>query len=184
MITLEQAQVIIDKLMPTLGLHIKSLTVCGSFRRKKRFINDIDIVMIERKNYDFGQLTLSERIVQLDPKGEIEAKALGKSGAGRFLNGDKIKRFKYDGIMIDLYLATEQNYSCLILIRTGSALHNIKLTTLAKSKGLKLFAGGEGLCKTSLNNGVELITETMENTEDGILSNLLTTIPKPEEREV
>jgi len=86
--------------------------------------------------------------------------------------------------MIDLYLATEQNYSCLVLIRTGSALHNIKLTTLAKSRGLKLFAGGEGLCKTTLNNGQELIIETIETQEDHILSYLLTTIPKPEEREV
>ena len=184
MITLSQAKTVIEHLRPHLMPHVKEIEFCGSYRRKKRFVNDIDIVMIEREDYEFGSPTLSQTIQKLDPAGIQESKAIGKSGVSRFLDGPAIKRFKFEGIMIDIYMATPQNYSCLKLIRTGSANHNIKLTTLAKQQGLKLFAGGEGLCRTTLNNGKELIVETVQTQEDEILKHLLGTVPTPEQREV
>ena len=52
-------------------------------------------------------------------------------------------------------------------------------------KRLKLFASGKGLCKIKggiYNNEPEEIVKVVENTEDGILQNLLGRIPKPEER--
>jgi hypothetical protein len=59
------------------------------------------------------------------------------------------------------------------------------LTTIARNKGMKLYASGKGLCKIKgglYNNEPEEIIEVVENTEDGILMNLLGRIPKPEER--
>jgi DNA polymerase/3'-5' exonuclease PolX len=166
-----------------LASHFEKWTVCGSIRRKKSEVNDIDIVAIEKPHtrYQFGEPTISQRIKRLDPTGESEAKAMGKQGAARFLDGDKIKRFQYRGMMIDLYLADEKTYGTLVLIRTGSKDHNVRLTTLAMGKGWKLFASGQGLCRVGKTNR-DMILEVIDSTEDGILLKLLGRVPKPEER--
>lgn len=185
MIPLESAKAILsDGLLPILNNHASTLTVCGSVRRNKRYVNDIDIVMIEKNNYHFGEPTLSDTIKRLDPNGPAEAKSLGTHSSGRYLDGKSIKRFKYQGVMIDLYLANDMNYSCLVLIRTGSANHNIKLTTKAIEKGLRLFAGGEGLCTFTMKGDKAIPRDVVQLTEEGILKHLLGFVPKPEEREV
>lgn len=170
-----------------LGDHFSKWKVCGSIRRQKSEVNDIDIVAIKKpeSEYGFGDISLSERVKQLDPHGEKEAEEAGRAGAARFLNGTAIKRFKFGGAMIDLYLSNDATFETLVLIRTGSKEHNVRLTTLAKGKGLKLKAGGEGLCRVKggiYNNEPEEIIEIIDNTEDGILLKLLGRIPKPEER--
>ena len=181
MLEFAQADKILLDLLPKLANHADKLTVCGSFRRKKKFLNDIDIVMILKSNYSFGEPTLGDTILRIDPNGPIEAKNRGKSGVSRFLNGDSIKRFYYQGVMIDIYIANPQNYSCLCLIRTGSTLHNIKLTQLAIKKGMKLFASGEGLWKVdSSGNKISQVAST----EDEILQELLGKVIPPEAREV
>lgn len=163
--------------------HFLEWKICGSIRRRKDDVNDIDIVAVQKTNYEFGESTLEQDVIKLDPAGESFAKQMGKSGVKRFLNGPSIKRFIYKEIIIDLYIATPDNYSCLCLIRTGSTQHNIRLTTLAKGKGLKLFAGGEGLCRTNgLQGKEEKILEKIEIEEDKILMYLLNKIPTPEER--
>lgn len=58
---------------------------------------------------------------------------------------EKIIRMPFKDISIDLYVANEKNFECLKLIRTGSALHNIKLCSHAKRRGWQLKANGEGL---------------------------------------
>ncbi|MFA5266311.1 MAG: hypothetical protein WC378_21010 [Opitutaceae bacterium] len=47
----------------------------------------------------------------------------------------------------DIYIATEATWATLLLIRTGSANHNKRLCTLARSKGMKLHADGSGLSR-------------------------------------
>jgi len=153
--------------------HFKKMVICGSIRRKREYVHDIDIVAIQKPEnvYAFGEESLNSTISKLDPAG-MNSPPEEK----RFLLGDKIKRFMYKGIMVDLYLATERTFETLVLIRTGSKEHNIRLTTLAMGKNMKLKAGGEGL--------VDRENESMiyEDTEDGILMKLLGRIPKPEDR--
>ena len=158
-----------------LANHFKKWTVCGSIRRKCENVGDIDIVAIEEPN-EFGQPSLSQRITIIDPTGSLESQELGKQGAARFLDGSAIKRFQYRGIMIDLYLATEDTFGTLVLIRTGSKEHNIRMTTLAMNKNMKLKASGAGLVARNNEKFV------FENTEDGILMKLLGRIPPPEQR--
>lgn len=170
-----------------LASHFTKYEVCGSIRRNKEVVNDIDIVAIQKpeSEYQFGEYGLSGLITILDPTGHSESQTLGKGKAARFLDGALIKRFTFKGISIDLYLAGEETFETLVLIRTGSKEHNIRLTQLARQKGMKLFASGKGLCKIKggiYNNEPEEIIEVVENTEDGILMNLLGRVPKPEER--
>lgn len=166
-----------------LARHFSEWAVCGSIRRRCETVKDIDIVAIPKpeSEYEFGELGLAAWIDTLDPMGKVA----GKHEIARFANGPAIKRFEYRGISVDLYLADKSTYGTLKLIRTGSKEFNIRLTTLARQKNLKLFASGKGLCKVKggiYNNEPEEIVEIVENTEDGILMNLLGKIPKPEER--
>lgn len=165
--------------------HFENFNVCGSIRRERPEVNDIDIVAILKTNYGFGEPTLSDTIRKLDPAGAKEAKESGKQAASRFLDGPDIKRFFYKGIMIDIYLAKPEEYETLQLIRTGSKEHNIRLTTLAKGKGMKLFASGMGLWKVIPNPKDEknpTPTELVSNTEEGILKVLLGKYVEPKDR--
>src|SRR5579872_2429474 len=101
---LEQAEKIANEILYELAGHILEWKVCGSIRRKKDEVNDIDIVAVQKTSYQFGEPTLAEHISKLDPAGEAFAKSMGKSGVKRFLNGPSIKRFAYKEMMIDLYI--------------------------------------------------------------------------------
>lgn len=62
-------------------------------------------------------------------------------------NGPLIKTFLAvaSGISIDLYIAEEATWATLLLIRTGSKEHNIKLCRRARELGMKLHASGKGI---------------------------------------
>ena len=176
---LEYAQQLVKELEANdkLGKHILRGQVCGSIRRKKQEVHDIDWVIIKNpeSKYQFGDETLDATIQRLH-KHETQEPSLGS----------KIKRFWYKGEQIELYIADERTFECLVLIRTGSAEHNVRLTRIARHKGLKLYANGDGLCKIKgglYNNEPEEIIKVVEDTEEGILKYLLEKVPEPEKRE-
>jgi len=105
--------------------YVKRGRLAGSIRRNKTFVRDIDIV-IELKPNNLDQLKSS-----LMGLGELR------------LKGDKLIRFiTKDNTQVDIYIATKENYEPLLLIRTGSKEHNIKLTTRALSMNMQLMANG------------------------------------------
>jgi DNA polymerase/3'-5' exonuclease PolX len=63
----------------------------------------------------------------------------------RLGGGSKIVHGRHAGIPVDLYLATPDTWWTLVVIRTGSKEHNIKLCRQAKRLGMKLHADGTGL---------------------------------------
>lgn len=97
----------------------KKIRVVGSIRRKKSEVRDIDLVLIVS---DYLSFTTKLR--------KISSKII--------IDGEQVKRVIYRGAQFDLYFADHKNYEGLILIRTGSAAHNIKLSRMALSKGMKL----------------------------------------------
>ncbi len=183
MLALAPAKVIAYEIIEKLGHHFIVSQVCGSIRRERPFVNDIDLVVIPKTKYGFNEPTISDDIAKLDPNGLSESLEKGKTGKARFLDGDSIKRFFYKGIMIDIYFATQENFETLVLIRTGSTQHNIKLTTLAKSYGWKLFANGDGLWKVEGSGDNAKKIKLIADTEDGILNSLLNKVVTPQERE-
>lgn len=159
--------------------------VCGSIRREKPEVKDIDIVGIMKTDYAFGEETLFDTICRLDPNGPRDAKSAGKHGAARFLDGIDIKRFQYRGISIDVYIAKPEEFETLVLIRTGSTNHNIKLTKLAIAKGMRLYASGKGLWKVIPNQNdpsKPIPIELVSNTEEGILKELVGKYVEPKDR--
>jgi DNA polymerase/3'-5' exonuclease PolX len=140
----KKAEAFLGKIMP----ECRRAEIAGSIRRKRPLVHDIDIVAIPSKVPFLFTIPTTAR-------------------------GPAIIRTTYEGMNVDIYIATEKTYECLRLIRTGSAGHNIKLCGLAKRRGFQLKANGDGLI-TPVGTVI---------TEDGILMELLGKVPTPEERE-
>ena len=88
-------------------------------------------------------------------------------------NGDKIVSGTYKNVQIDLNFCTEDTWGVVLLFRTGSKFHNIKMAKKAKEMGLKL----------SLNKGLMKDDEVIASkTEKEIFEKLDMDYVEPEER--
>ena len=126
----------------------EQIEIVGSLRRHKMAVNDIDIIAIpkfiqEEDETLFGEPVhtnlLDQRLSQFCFKGLLTLES----------NGSKIIRFikTVDGeeVPIDVYIANKQTWWTLMLIRTGSKIHNIKLARRALEMHMQLKADGTGL---------------------------------------
>ncbi len=132
----------------------------GSIRRKKASVGDIDFVIIAT-DANWGKLLQSLKI----PKAICAGPSVIKFN---FPCEDKM-------FQVDFYRATEETFGIQMLIRTGSADHNVFLASYAISKGFKL-KYSEGLLKDE-----KVIAGY---TEDSVFEALGLLCPKPEEREI
>ncbi|MBZ5702112.1 MAG: hypothetical protein LAN84_09715 [Acidobacteriia bacterium] len=146
-------RLVADKIVEGLAPHCERIEIAGSLRRLRPTIGDIDLVAIPRfasKSSLFGPVPLAET----DFMAALLDFAEDDDGISRAnCMGDKIVRFKTrweksgsaGEIQVDCYLATPESWATLLLIRTGSAEHNIWLAQRAKACGGKLHADGSGL---------------------------------------
>jgi len=136
---------------------IKKLSVCGSVRRMKETIGDVDFLAVTKepkKVMDFF-CSLPEVI-------KIWGKGATKSSV----------RFK-EGFDVDLRLVSEEAFGAALQYFTGSKEHNIKLRRIALEKGFKL--NEYGLFRGSRRLGGK--------TEEEIYHFLGMSCPAPELRE-
>ena len=152
---LKDAEKLAEQIMEQIQPFCDRLVVAGSIRRKKSEVRDVDFVLIPKP-------LLWPRIVGTLQR-NMDAKVLKQ--------GEKAAQLTIDGINVDLYSATEETWEPLLLIRTGSAEHNIKLSMIARKKGMKL--SHKGLIK----NG-----EVIGSTEKEIFNLLELGYIAPEER--
>lgn len=123
-ISLAEAEAVAEELRKELEPYCLDIVVVGSIRRLRPVVHDIDVVCLPK---DLMQLIL-------------KLKAMGCN-----YGGDKLARFIYKEVQVDLYFAILETLATLVLIRTGSKENNIRLCTIARNKGLKLHADGSGL---------------------------------------
>jgi len=104
------------------------IVIAGSLRRQKPDVNDIDIVLIPQTPWYWPATIanllrdqLGMKIIQAGP----ELITLG---------------FSEVDLPVDLYRARPETWGVLLLIRTGSIDHNIKLCSKAREMGLMLSA--------------------------------------------
>jgi len=122
---LNEAQKKGEQVLKQIAQFISRGRLAGSIRRKKPIVKDIDIVIELKPNH---LEDLKESLAKL---GEFK------------LKGDKaIRLLTSDNIQIDLYVGNKDNYESLLLIRTGSKEHNVKLTTRSHIFNYKLTANG------------------------------------------
>ena len=130
--------------------------VAGSIRRKKSEVRDIDLVLIAKP-------LLWHRII---------ATLQRTMNAGVLKRGESIAQLTIKGVSVDLYVANEHTWGALLLIRTGSAEHNIKLSQIALRKGMKL-----------THRGLTKEGKVIASTEKEIFEALGLSYVPPEERE-
>jgi DNA polymerase/3'-5' exonuclease PolX len=146
------------------------IEIVGSIRRKKPLVNDIDIVCIPDNQTRFISML----------------KNFGKFKAA----GEKIIRvetFQTLGIDLDIYIANSLTWGTLMLIRTGSKEHNVKLCALARRNGMHLHADGSGLFRMQEVQGLFSSEPGQEirvagDTEESIFKMLGIQYVKPEDR--
>lgn len=122
---------------------VERAMICGSIRRGLPHVHDVDLVVIPRWGGRdlFGKPTtnlVAERLGSFATDGRIEIEK----------SGDRLMRFTpRRGILcpVDVYFADESTWWTLVLIRTGSANHNIHLCSLAQRLTYTLHADGRGI---------------------------------------
>lgn len=115
-----------SEIVKILEPYCERIQVVGSIRRQRPVVNDIDLVLVPGDRGELDQAIMR----------------LGKVS----MSGRKISRVTMDGnVQVDIYHATPETFAALLLIRTGSKENNIRLCSLAKKQGWRLFANGEGL---------------------------------------
>lgn len=139
---LKNADFVAGELLRKLEPACERATVAGSIRRRKPFPRDIDLVLIPNDwNAIAGVLAKLGRLAMSGKKlarVEMPVRMMRKSAEG---NTEIVQ----GATGIDVYYATPANFATLLLIRTGSVGNNIRLCSLAKNKGWRLAANGDGL---------------------------------------
>jgi len=149
---LEQAEKLAGQFIQEIADYCEKIKIVGSIRRRKTECRDIDLVLLAKPEQLWNFTLKLKRISKIN------------------VNGKQVKRVIYNGEQFDLYFATPETWGALILIRTGSAQHNIKLSNRALNMGMKLTH--RGLMKDG-----KLISS-----EKGIFKALELDFVKPEER--
>lgn len=135
------------------------IEVVGSIRRQRPEVNDIDIVLIPQ---EWMWPTVSNVLKH-------------RLGATIAESGPELVRLVIQGVQVDLYRARPRTWGVLLLIRTGSTQHNIKLCSHARSRGLMLSAA-QGVLK----DGKVIASST----EEEIFAALGMPYIEPKDREV
>lgn len=118
-IRLDQALSLTMAIYEYLKPHVEKIEVCGSVRRSKETIGDVDIAVASKLNIlqIFSQMPIVDEIIDL---------------------GDKKASVWVNGVRVDCYLFTDDVFESGVMHLTGSADHNERLRVIAKSNGLIL----------------------------------------------
>lgn len=141
---LDRAEALATRVKARLAPHCERIEIAGSIRRRREWVNDIDLVILPRA-------------------GERETiQAQIRSGCGVEVEGPQNCIYRmppkpnsggYEWIQLDIFFArpaqqdllgsTPGNFGTLLVCRTGSKEHNIWLVEHAKRQGLlwKPYAG-------------------------------------------
>ena len=142
------------------------LKVCGSLRRKKQEVGDVEIVyfgrnedrqegLFDKKSFDLAE----EAIGKLLSNGVLE-KRLNIRGISTWGLLNKLAVHKKSGIPVDLFATTEDHWWVSVVIRTGSKEFNLRIIESAAKNGLDLHAyGKEGFTRSSTMEPVPCSSE-------------------------
>ena len=160
---LSEAENIAIQLKTAVCSHCDMLEIAGSIRRRKPVVHDIDFVAVAKNDAEWRKI--NEELKRL--------KAKPGCAGNRII---KVYLSCQGGVFqVDVYRAKPSTFGIHLLIRTGSAEHNMWLAAYAISKGMRL-KYSEGLIKDSAAIAGE--------DEKGVFTALGLPCPLPSEREI
>ena len=160
------------------------VVVVGSVRRKRPEVHDIDIVLIPQSWMwnTISNILKNELSAQIVEAGQELARLKVPRISSENVRGwlqkerqDLLAVIDAHPVQVDLYRARPETWGVLLLIRTGSIQHNIKLCSLARQKGMMLSAA-----KGVIKDGKVIASRT----EEEIFKALGIDFVEPEKREV
>jgi DNA polymerase/3'-5' exonuclease PolX len=133
-LSLKEAEKIAEQIKTAVAAQCDKLEVAGSIRRQKPIVHDIDFVAVTKNDTEWQKIseTLKHMKAKLNCSGNSVTKALIP------YNNSLVK--------VDFYRAKPSTFGIHLLVRTGSAEHNMWLASLAISKGMRI-KYSEGLIK-------------------------------------
>jgi DNA polymerase (family 10) len=135
------ALAVANKIVEELRPACDRIEIAGSLRREACTVHDIDIVLLPKEAPQEFALR------DLTPLDDLLRQLIKRNSLATVRGKEKIRCFvaTKTKIPVDLYFATLDTWATLLLIRTGSKEHNIKLAQRAKELGMKLHASGDGI---------------------------------------
>jgi DNA polymerase/3'-5' exonuclease PolX len=141
---LDEARAKALEIAQVLGPHCERIEVAGSIRRGKPWVKDIDLVVIPKMTSKDALFGSTSELAETDFYAALSRQFVQTNSEGqRMIRGNVWLGAKL--ISIDVYIATPESWATLMLIRTGSAEHNIWMCARARACGGRLHADGTGL---------------------------------------
>ena len=156
--------------------------VVGSIRRQRPEVNDIDIVVIPRCPREDNWNKIAKAVNRAMGMAQVKKGPKLMTYANYRVTSGLLGRPRDPEYTVDIYYATPETWGILVLIRTGSKEHNMKLCSLAISKGMKLSAA-EGVLKP-LESSPSMMKTVASKTEEDIFTALELPFVNPKDREV
>ena len=123
--TREQIRPLQIIIAPILAKHCTKFELCGSYRRGKETVRDMDYVC----------LATPERFRQI-------RSGLQNFGVVFHRGADNIMSGTLQGVPVDFFRAGAESYTSILIWRTGSRNHNIHCAIAARKQGMKIKRAG------------------------------------------
>ena len=133
-LALKEAENLANQVKSAVSAHCDQIEIAGSIRRQKSFVHDIDFVAVAKNDTEWKMI--SEELKRMKAKQNCSGSSIIKAYLP-LQNGL---------FQVDFYRAKPSTFGIHLLIRTGSAEHNMWLAAYAISQGMRL-KYSEGLIK-------------------------------------
>lgn len=121
-----EALPVVNEVMELLQINTQLAMVCGSIRRNKDTIGDVDIVVQPQQIADY--LNMMDEFINLAYFGH------GINAGGRETWGDTKRLLAYKGINFDVIIADEDQLGYKLWLSTGPSMANTAMMVLLKEK--------------------------------------------------
>ena len=160
---LKKAETIANKIKTIMSIHCDKIEIAGSIRRQSAKVHDIDFVVVSNSDREWQKI--GEELKRLKAKPGCQGKAVIKA----YVPCE-------DGFFqVDFYRAEPSTFGIHLLVRTGSADHNMWLAGQAFTKGMRL-KYSQGLLKEDV--------AVAGADEAGVFAALGLSCPAPCDREI
>ncbi len=134
---LAEAEKYAEQILTCIGPLVSRAAVVGSVRRRRPQVRDIDLVVIPKQ--------LQVGVFNVDPDSSwnsIYNRLISRLKMKKIKKGPELMTLGFPNVdlTVDIYRARPETWGVLLLIRTGSIDHNIKLCSRAKRRGMMLSA--------------------------------------------